>query len=363
MYSVSLASLASVRRFRACNRLILLIPSLMSALALTSAPATAQSTAAPFRHKDMIIITSSPPGGGYDAYSRLLGKYMQRYLPGQPNIIVQNMPGGAGIRAANYLFNIAPKDGSTFALVDRAVSTAPLLYGEASKAQFDAVKFNWIGSVMRETGMAVVSTHAPVQTIDEAKVKEVIVGSTGPEQDTSMYPRLLNELLGTKFKIIYGYAGQPEIFQAVEKRELQGLFMSGWSGNGRAHVREEMARGEMKLLLQIAAEPDPMHADVPTIMDAVTKPEDRKIVEMLLARLALGRPFIAPPGVPPERIAELRAAFKSAIQDPELRAEATKIRLAIDPIWGDEAQEMIAKVYRSDPALIARTREMIKPVR
>ncbi|MDO9441862.1 MAG: tripartite tricarboxylate transporter substrate-binding protein [Beijerinckiaceae bacterium] len=314
----------------------------------------------PDRSRPMTIITSSPPGGGYDAYSRLLSRYMPRYLPGNPTIIVQNMPGGAGIRAANYLYNIAPKDGSTFALLDRAVGTAPLLYGEESKAQFEATKFNWIGSVMRENGMTVLASSAPVSTIEDARRREVIVGSTGPEQDTSMYPRLLNELLGTKFKVIFGYAGQPEIFQAVERGELQGLFMSGWSGNGRAYVRERMSRRQMKLLLQISSTGDPQHKDTPTIVEMVTRPEDREIVDLLLSRLSLGRPFMAPPGVPAERVAELRKAFRQAIEDPDLRAEAAQQRLAIDPIWGEEAQEIITRVYRADPALVKRTRDIVR---
>jgi tripartite-type tricarboxylate transporter receptor subunit TctC len=310
--------------------------------------------------KDMVIITSSPPGGGYDAYSRLLGRYLQKHLPGNPNFIVNNMPGGAGIRAANYLYNISPKDGSTIALLDRAVATAPLLYGEESKAQFEATKFSWIGSVMRETGMVVVSSHATAKTIADATKTEVIVGSTGPEQDTAMYPRLLNELTGTKFKVVYGYAGQPEIFHAIERNELEGLFMSGWSGNGRAYVRERMSHGEMRLLLQISAQPDPMHSDVPTILDVVTTPADRNIVQLLLSRLSLGRPFMAPPGVPANRLSELREGFRAALQDPELLAEAANMRLAIDPIWGADAQVMIEDVYRADPAVIARVRSVIK---
>src|SRR4051812_26746620 len=136
----------------------------------SSIAALGQSAPRPVR--DMVIITSSPPGGGYDAYSRLLGRYLQKHLPGSPGIVVNNMPGGAGIRAANYLYNIAPKDGSTIALLDRAVATAPLLYGEESKAQFEATKFSWIGSVMRETGMVVVSTRAKAKTIEDAKKTE-----------------------------------------------------------------------------------------------------------------------------------------------------------------------------------------------
>jgi len=310
--------------------------------------------------RDMVIITSSGPGGGYDAYSRMFARHMPKHLPGSPTIIVNNMPGGAGIRAANYLYNIAPKDGYTIALIDRAIPTAPLLYGAESKAQFEATRFIQIGSVMRETGMVVLAGNSPVNTLDDMRKMEIIVGSQGPEQDTAMYPRLLNQIAGSNFKIVYGYKGQPEIFNAVEKGELHGLFMSGWSGNGRAYVLDKMERGEMKLLMQLAGERDPRHKDIPTVLEAMKTPEDRQIVELLLARLSLGRPFIAPPGVPPERVAILRKAFRDSVEDPELVAEAQKGRLAIDPIWGEQAQEIIAQAYKTDPRVIERIRSIIK---
>ena len=322
--------------------------------------ALAQSAEPQRQQRDMVIITSSTPGGGYDAYSRMFARHMPKHLPGTPTIVVNNMPGGAGIRAANYLYNIAPKDGSTIALLDRAIPTAPLLYGEDSKAQFDAVKFNQIGSVMRETGMVVLSTRSPVNTMEDARQHEIIVGSQGPEQDTAMYPRLLNQLIGTKFRIVYGYKGQPDIFHAVERNELQGLFMSGWSGNGRAYVLDRMSKGEMKLLLQIAADRDPRHKETPTVLEAVTSADDKRIIELLLSRLSLGRPFMAPPGVPAERVQALRTAFRKSVEDPELIAEAEKSRLAIDPIWGEEAQKLIAQAYMMDKAVVERIRAIIK---
>jgi tripartite-type tricarboxylate transporter receptor subunit TctC len=318
------------------------------------------ATGAVAQQRDMVIITSSGPGGGYDAYSRMFARYMSRHLPGNPTIIVNNMPGGAGIRAANYLYTIAPKDGTTIALIDRGIQTAPLLYGAESRAQFEATKFHQLGSVMQETGMIVLSTKSPVNKLDDMRKMEIIVGAQGPEQDPAMYPRLLNQLAGSKFKIVYGYKGQPEVFNAVEKGELHGLFMSGWSGNGRAYVLDKMGKGEMKLLMQLAKVRDPRHPDIPTILEAVESPADKQIVEILLARLALGRPFIAPPGVPAERVQILRTAFRKSVEDPELIAEAQKTRLAIDPIWGEQAQEIIESAYRTDPAVIERIRKIIK---
>ena len=330
-------------------------------LAISAGAALAQSAEEFFRsRKEMNFITSSAPGGGYDSYSRLFARFMSKHLPGNPTILVNNMPGGGGIRAANFLYNIAPKDGSTIALLDRGIATAPLLYGEDSKAQFEAVKFNWLGSAMRENGMGVVSTRVPVKSIEDAKTREVIVGATAPEQDPAMFPRLLNELLGTKFKVVYGYKGQPDTFLAIERGELDGLFMSGWSGNGRAYVREKMKEGKMRLLVQMSTTGDPTHSDTPTILSLVKNEQDKQIVELILSRLALGRPFLSPPGIPADRVAMLRDAFQKAATDPELLEEAKKQRLAIDPIFGDDAQALITKLYQSPPELVRRARNIIK---
>jgi tripartite-type tricarboxylate transporter receptor subunit TctC len=324
--------------------------------------AFAQQSAEEFfrSRKEMSFITSSPPGGGYDAYSRLFARFMSKHLPGNPIIIVNNMPGGGGIRAANFLYNVAPKDGSTIALLDRGIATAPLLYGEESQAQFEAVKFNWLGSAMRENGMGTVSTRASVQSIEDVKKREVVVGATAPEQDPAMFPRLLNDLLGTKFKIVYGYPGQPDMFLAIERGELDGVFMSGWSGPGRAYVREKMKEGKMNLLVQMSATGDPAHSDIPTILSLIKDDQDRQIIELILSRLSLGRPFLSPPGVPADRVAMLRDAFQKAATDPALLEEAAKLRLAIDPIFGEEAQQLIAKIYKSPPQLVERARSIVK---
>jgi tripartite-type tricarboxylate transporter receptor subunit TctC len=330
------------------------------ALAALTAGARAQSAEDFYRGKrELTIVTSSQVGGGYDQYSRLVARHMAKYVPGNPTIIVQNMVGGGGIRAGNYIYNVAPRDGTVFCLIDRGMPTAPLLYGDKSQARFDAVRFSWIGSTMRETGMGVLSARSAVKTIEDAKTKEIFFGTTGPETDPAMFGRLVNDLLGTRIKSIHGYKGQPEEFQSVEKGELDGLFMSGWSGPGRAYVRDKMSRGEMRLLVQMAPTPAPQHTDTPTIMQLVTAPDDRQIVQLVLDRMTLGRPFIAPPGVPAPRVELLRMAFRKAVEDPELRAEAEKLKLALDPTWGAEAQQVIERLYATPPHVIERARKIV----
>jgi tripartite-type tricarboxylate transporter receptor subunit TctC len=332
-----------------------------AAITIAANHAHAQSAEEFFRAKrDLSLITSSAAGGGYDSYSRLLAQHMSRYLPGHPTIVEQNMLGGGGIRAANYIYNVAPRDGTVFALIDRGMPTAPLLYADKSQARFDAVKFTWIGSIMRETGMGVLSARSAVASIDDARTHPMFFGATGPETDPAMYARLLNDLVGTKIKVINGYKGQPEEFQAVEKGELDGLFMSGWSGPGRAYVREQIGKGQMRLLVQMAPASDPQHMDTPTILDLVSVPQDRQIVALVLDRMGLGRPIVAPPDIPADRVRLLRTAFRQAIEDPELRADAQTLRLAIDPIFGDEAQVIIARLYGSPPDVVERTRKIVQ---
>jgi tripartite-type tricarboxylate transporter receptor subunit TctC len=309
--------------------------------------------------RELTLITSGATGGGYDQYTRMLARHMSKHLPGTPTIVVQNMVGGGGIRAANFLFNVAPRDGSVFGLIDRGMPTAPLLYGDKSQARFDAVRLSWIGSVMRETGMGVVAARSVVKTIEDAKRHEIFFGSTGPETDPAMFVRLVNDLLGTRLRAIHGYKGQPEEFQAIEKGELDGLFMSGWSGPGRAYVRERMGRGELRLLVQMSPRKDALHPDTPTILELVSAPDARQIVQLVLDRMTLGRPVVGPPAIATERLALLRRAFRLAVEDPELKADAEKQRLALDPTPGDEAERVIKALYATPAGVVERTRRIV----
>jgi tripartite-type tricarboxylate transporter receptor subunit TctC len=324
-------------------------------------PAGAQSAEEFFLSKrELFFITSSAVGGGYDSYSRLLSRHMSKYLPGNPRFVVQNMLGGGGVRATNFIYNVAPKDGSTIALVDRGMPTAPLLFGERSQTKFEAEKFTWIGSLMRETGMGVIATRSKAKDIEDAKIHEIFFGATGPETDPAMYARLVNELLGTKIKVINGYKGQPDEFQAVERGELDGLFMSGWSGPGRAYVRDRIPRGELRLLIQMSRTRDPEHNDTPTLIELVKAPIDRQIVEFQLERVEVGRPVVGPPGIPADRVAMLRTAFDKAVADPEFRKEAELLKLAIDPMSGADAAGVIGRLYRTPPAVLDRIRKVVQ---
>jgi tripartite-type tricarboxylate transporter receptor subunit TctC len=290
----------------------------------------------------------------------MVARHIGKHLPGQPNVVVQNMPGAGGMVAANHLYNVAPKDGTVFALFDRAIPTAPLLYGEESKARFDPLKLTWLGSMAREAGMGVVSTKAPAQSVEEAKKTELFFGSTGSENDAATYVRLFNELFGTRIKVIPIYKAQPEIFLAIERGELHGLFITGYSANARVYVEDQIAKGQMKLVVQMTLQKDPKLPDVPGVLDYVSKEQDRQVIELLLSRLSLGRPFIAPPDLPPERLATLRTAFEKMLQDPELLADAQKSGLPIQPILAQEAEDILRRLYQYPQKIVERTRRLVR---
>lgn len=322
---------------------------------LISGTATAQR-----QGQDMTVLVGSAAGGSYDSYARAAGRFMSKNLPGNPTFIINNMPGGGGMRAANYLYNAAPKDGTVIAIIARALPTAPMLYGEASKAQFEATKFNWLGSLVKEMGMGAISLKAPATTLADMRKTEIVLGASGPESDGAMYARLFNYLYGTKFKVIAAYPGQIETMNAVEKGEVHGLFLSGWSGSGRAFVKDRVAAGEWATFVQMGLEKDPEHADTPTIMEVITDPQDQAVLRFLFGRQILGQPFAAPPGVPADRVALLREAFRKAVDDPAMREELEKQRFALSPVYGEDAQRIMGELYATPPEVIKRAQMLVK---
>ena len=312
-----------------------------------------------WRGKTLTIIAPQAPGGGYDAYSRLVARHIGKHIRGQPNAVVQNMPGAGGMVAANHIYNVAAKDGTVFALFDRAIPTAPLLYGQDSKALFDPLKLTWLGSVASESGMGVVSTKAPAQSIEEAKKTELFFGATGIENDGATYVRLFNELFGTKIKVVSTYKAQPEVFLAIERGELHGLFVTGYSANAKAYVEDQMAKGQMKLIVQMTLHKDPS-LPVPGVLDLITKEQDQQVIELLLSRLSLGRPFIAPPDLPPERATTLREAFAKMVDDPDFLADAKKSGLPVQPILAQEAEDILRRLYQYPKKTVERTRALVR---
>ncbi len=306
-----------------------------------------------FAGKTINLLIGFGPGGANDVWARVISKHMPKYLPGNPIVVPQNYPGAGGLRLINELYNASPKDGTVIGLVNRGLAFEPLLGG--ANTRFDATKMNWIGSPDRDITVCASRKDAQVQTMQDLFSKTLIVGATGSGADTAIYPQFLSELLGMKFKIIQGYPGSKEISIAMERNEVEGICLAYES-----LMRQNLARtGQLNILFQAALQPDPRLKDVPIGTDLARSEQDREVLKLFFARVAMGRPIVAPPGVDAERVAALRKAFDQTMKDADFLAEAKAIDLRIDPISGQELTEVVARTYQSPKDVVAKASEIL----
>jgi tripartite-type tricarboxylate transporter receptor subunit TctC len=317
-------------------------------------PSAAQSVEDFYKGKQVSVLIGFGPGGANDAWARALARYMGKHLPGNPTLVPQNMPGAGTLKLANHLYNVAPKDGSVFGLINRGIPLEPLLGGDA--AQFDPLKMNWIGSPDRDTTVCAARKDARVQTMQDLFAKELVVGATGSGADTAIYPEFLAEFLGMKFRTIKGYPGSNEIVLAMERGEVQGICVA-YESLARQRLATE---GKLNILFQAALEKDAgIPGDVPLALDLAKSEAERQALELFLSRVALGRPFVAPPGVAAERVEALRRAFMATMKDSEFVEETKKLRLAVDPIPGERLAQVIADIYKTPKDVVARVAETL----
>lgn len=313
-------------------------------------PGWAQSVAEFYAGKQITFIVGASTGGGYDTQARLVARHLGKHIPGNPTIVVQNMPGAGSLAAANYIYNAAPKDGTVIALVMRSM----LLIKNWSPAtvRFDLAQLNWIGSINSEVAVTAAWHTAPHKTVKDLFDKELIVGgTTGVDPETT--PRLFNALLGTKFKIINGYPGTTEIILAMERGEVQGI--GDWSWSSMKTARPDWLRDKkITLLMQAALHKDPELPDVPSALEFVKNDNDRKVMELYLTQKTVARPVMAPPGIPAERLAALRAGFIALAQDQEFIADAKKARLEVAPISGEAVDKVISLITSASPETAQR---------
>jgi len=315
--------------------------------------------------KQITLLIGTTPGGGYDAYGRLLARYIGRHIPGNPAVIAKNMPGAGGVALANHLYNRAPKDGTEFATVQNGLAFEKLFHmlsPGGSAALFDSTKFTWIGS-MTQTVFVTVTWHtSPVKTLQDAMTKEAILGASGTSADSYVLAMLCNNLLGTKFKVVQGYAGATEVSLAVENGEVEGEAGKDWTTltSTKPHwIRDK----KINIIVQMGLRP---HADmkgVPMAIELAKTPDDRRVMEIVFAKFGMSRPFMAPPGLSSERTDMLRRAFSATLQDPMLLAEAEKLGMEINPVSGDEVEALVSRVMSTPDALAERAREALKPPR
>ncbi len=296
-------------------------------------------------------------GGGYDVYGRIVARHMGKHIPGNPQIVPKNSPGAGSLRAANWLYAAAPKDGTAIATVARGAAFDPLLGVKA--AQFDGNKFNWIGSANDEVSVCVSWKDSGINNMKDLMTKELVVGGTGPTADTDQFPKVMNAVIGTKMKLVPGYPGGNDVSMAMERGEVKGR--CAWSWSSVISTRMNWYKDKtINVLIQLALNKHPDLPDVPLIMDLAKTDEDRAILTLVFARQTMGRPFMAPPGVPPDRVAALRKAFMATMKDKEFLAEAEKGKLEITPVSGEDLQALVKKAYTVDPAVAKRVADIIK---
>jgi tripartite-type tricarboxylate transporter receptor subunit TctC len=338
------------------TRMALRIVALLAPV-LWAQTAPAQDVADFYRGKTVTIVVGSDVGGGYDLNARTLARHIGRHIPGNPNVIVQNKPGASSIVAAQYVYDIAPKDGTAIAAVQRPVPFQPL-FGEG--VRYDVRRIQWLGSTMNELGVVVAWHTSPHRSLDDVFKSEMVVGGNGPATDTELLARALNNVLGTKFRIVSGYPGQAQITLAMERGEIEGTANWSWSDIVKGHpdwIRDK----KIRLLLQLDLHKSAELADVPFILDVTRNDEERRIFEILMSMKALGRPYFLAPDVPKERSAALRTAFMQTMVDPEFVQDATQALGPLGPVSGQEMQKIVADIYDLPPGIIAKAREAVKP--
>lgn len=318
-------------------------------IALCAVPVAAQQP------QTISIVVGFGAGGLYHNTGMLLSRHMGKHLPGNPTIIVKTMPGAGSVIAANYIANVAPKDGSTLGIIGGGTILEPL-YGN-KKAQYDPRKLRWIGSMSTAINLCTVWHDSPVKTIADAKKFGLAAGSTGRGSRTSDYPTALNNLLGTKFKVVTGYTGLTQLHPAMERGEIQSI--CGWGWDGMMAQRPDWLRDKkVNILVQFGTRKHPQLPDVPLLRDLMTTEREKQAADLLVVDTLVAWPLVAPPGISEAKLRELRSAFAKALAEPGMVEDAQKIRCSLEHITGEEIEAKIAEVYKTPDDVVQFTRKI-----
>jgi tripartite-type tricarboxylate transporter receptor subunit TctC len=324
------------------------------AIALTPcAPAMADEVADFYRGKNVELQIGFGTGGGNDTWGRMVSRHMPHHLPGNPTFVPKNVPAAGSLVVANTIYNSAAKDGTVLGMIARGIPFEPLFGGKGT--QFDALKFNYLGSPSRDSNMCAVWHTHPVKTAKDLFTVPTVIGSTGSGAESHVFPVLLENLLGMKIKIIKGYKGSRDIMLAIERRELDGICL----GTETVRRTSQYKEGKFRIVLQMATEPDPVLGDLPLVTEFAKRPEDRAALDLIFARVDVGRPFVAPPGVPQARVEALRKAFTATMNDPEFQKDMAKVKFEIHAITGEQLEGLIRKAYATPKDVVARTAELL----
>ncbi|MYZ48191.1 Bug family tripartite tricarboxylate transporter substrate binding protein [Propylenella binzhouense] len=334
-----------------------LASSLLLALAVPLAgQAKADSVEDFYKGKTVNLIIGYSVGGGYDTYSRVLAQHMGKHIPGNPTVVPQNMPGAGSLKAANYIFNVAPKDGTVFGTFARGLAMEPLI--GTSSTQFDPSKFTWLGSIAEEKSVCVTWHTSPVKTWEDAQKTPFKVAGEGSGSDPDIFSSVVKSLFDVPMELVTGYPGTNEMTLAIERGEVDGR--CGWSWNVIKTAQADWVRDKkLNILLQMSLHPIEDLPDVPNVMNIAQTDEQKQVLKLVLGRQVMGRPYAAPPGLPPERAEALRKAFEATMKDPDFLAEAEARGLEVSPITGKELDELVADLYATPKETLAHARAAI----
>jgi tripartite-type tricarboxylate transporter receptor subunit TctC len=320
--------------------------------AFMAQPVSAETPAEFYAGKRLTLIVASGVGGGYDVYARSFARFYGRHVPGNPTIVVQNMDGASGLEATNYIANKAPRDGSVILATYNSLLIQPLLDNNQVQVLFDIPTMSWIGSIAKAIANCFTWQTSAIKTLDQAKGHEVLLGATGATGNSAIFPKVLNNLLGTKFKVISGYQTNA-MYLAVERGEVEGICGLGTSTIAAAKP-DWVSSNKLNILIQFGLTKDPTLGDAPLAIDLMKDANDKRIFELLAYPQEMGRPYAAPPGVPADRLAALRAAFDATMADPEFLAESKRINQDVQPMTGAAMEAMLKQAYGTPKEIIAR---------
>jgi tripartite-type tricarboxylate transporter receptor subunit TctC len=325
----------------------------------TAAPAQAQSVEQFYKGKQMRFIIRSAVGGGYDLYSRLLTRHITKHIPGSPQMLAVNMPGGGGIIAANYVAEVAPKDGTILTMVGLALPMDQAL-GLNPSLKADMRTFNWIGNLSNSNQLTYVWHTSATKTLADAKRRETTIGATGSGDISIWLPEIYNSILGTKFKIIFGYPGVADVRLAMERGEVEGVASNPWAStlSTQSHYIDNK---QVRFLIQAGLAKEKALPDVPLLRELATNAKDQEVLDYVSKVVAIGRPVATTPGVPVDRVRALRMAFDATLVDADFISEAEKLKAEIVPMSGAELQAIVEEVANATPDLAARVRVAMQP--
>jgi tripartite-type tricarboxylate transporter receptor subunit TctC len=308
--------------------------------------------------KNIQVLIGFSAGGGYDLYARTVARYMGRHIPGNPTLLPQNVPGAGSLRSANYLYKVAPPDGTVIATFAPGIVIEPLL-GVGEGAYFEAPKFTWLGSVSQDISVCAFNKAAGIESWQDMQTKPSTIGASGGGAESDVFANVLRKLFNLPFKIVDGYPGSNDIVLAMQRHEVDGR--CGWSwASLLSRNRALLSDGQIDVTLQIALKKDPALQDVPLVTDLVDDQLKRAALRLIISRQTIARPFAAPPGVPEQRTRILRQAFDATIKDPEFLDEARSLNLDVDPIGGDEVGALLKDIYASPPEVVGLASQLIR---